>query len=469
MERFKVLFRNTAIRLSALYILLFALCAVFLVLYMTSTTERFLRQQTQESVSREVADMQQLFDSGGINAFLTALERRARQPGANLYVIAGPTGEILAGNVASIQPGVFDEEGWTGTSFEYEQFTDTDKSPKHNALAQVFVLPNGLRVLIGQDLGRPEVFRILVRQALMVALAVMGAGAVLIWFAIGRSALRRIDTMSVASQGIMAGDLARRLPVSGSGDEFDRMSVSLNAMLDRIEMLNEGLRQVSDNIAHDLKTPLTRIRNKAADALTAFQGTEDGAVALAGIINESEQLIRTFNALLMISRVEAGSSAAELQTVNLSAIAVDCLELCEPVAEDAGFRFQTDIAADCTVNGNRELLGQALFNLVDNAVKYAVEAQDRTITVILRKTGDSIVLSVADHGPGIPAERREDAVKRLVRLDESRSKPGTGLGLALVKAVMDLHKGRLLLSDTSPDAQENAGLTVTMVFPVKSS
>ncbi len=202
-----------------------------------------------------------------MNGLLRTLERRARQPGANLYIIAGPSGDILAGNVASVQPGVFEETGWTSIPFSYQRYADSDRDRRHTAIANIFVLDNGLRVLVGRDLGEPERFRVLVRQALMVALAIMGLGAIIIWFGIGRNALKRIDRMSDAGKKIMAGDLSQRLPVGGSGDEFDRLSVSLNTMLERIEKLNEGLRQVSDNIAHDLKTPLTRLRNKAADAL----------------------------------------------------------------------------------------------------------------------------------------------------------------------------------------------------------
>ncbi|MBV5325555.1 MAG: HAMP domain-containing protein, partial [Rhodospirillaceae bacterium] len=205
---------------------------------------------------------------------------------------------------------------------------------------------------------------------LMVALAIMGGGAFIIWFFIGRNALKRIDRMSAASKKIMGGDLSERLPVTGSGDEFDRLSGSLNAMLGRIEKLNEGLRQVSDNIANDLKTPLTRLRNKAADALAERDGDER-RVALEGIIAESDQLIRTFNALLMISRVEAGSIAAEMQEVDVSAIAADSAELYEPVADEAGLTLEADIAPGLMVKGNRELIGQALTNLLDNAIKYA--------------------------------------------------------------------------------------------------
>ncbi len=467
MNRFWVLYKSTAVRLSALYILLFAICAATLVFYVTAMSERLLTSQIREAVQQEVDQVQRAYDNGGMNLLLRTMERRARQPGANLYIIAGPSGDILAGNVASVQLGVLDEEGWTSIPFRYQRYAEGSQGKPHMAVANINVLDNGLRILIGRDLGEPEAFRVLVRQALMVALAIMGLGAVIIWFAIGRNALKRIDRMSAASKKIMAGDLSQRLPVGGSGDEFDRLSVSLNAMLGRIEKLNEGLRQVSDNIAHDLKTPLTRLRNKAADAID-MSDADTRRVALEGIISESDQLIRTFNALLMISRVEAGSVAAEMSNVDLSAIVADSAELYEPVADEAGLALTFSIEPGVEVQGNRELIGQAIFNLIDNAIKYTGGGQAAgEISLSLIRRPDAICLQVADRGPGIPADKREDVLKRFVRLDESRSKPGTGLGLSLVEAVMELHGGKLELSDTDPASTTNRGLAVALIFPVK--
>lgn len=463
-SRLGVVLRSTAVRLSALYIFLFALCAAFLVIYVTGLSERILNNQTREALSQEVQEIQGAYQRGGINQLLRTMERRARQPGANLYVIAGPNGEILAGNVASVQPGIFDEEGWTEFPFRYDRYSDTGTVKRHFATAHVFFLDNGFRLMVGRDLGEPSKLRLLVRQALMVALLIMGIGAVVIWFAIGRNALKRIDRVSAASQKIMAGDLSQRLPVSGSGDEFDRLSSSLNGMLGRIEQLNEGLRQVSDNIAHDLKTPLTRLRNKAADALDEDDAQARKA-ALETIIAESDQLIRTFNALLMISRVEAGSIAAELSDIDISAIAADSAELYEPVAEEAGQTMICEISPGLSVRGNRELVGQALSNLIDNAIKYGSQGDEgSTIRVRVTRSSEGVEIAISDEGPGVPEDKRAEVVKRFVRLDKSRSKPGTGLGLSLVEAIMALHGGRLVLSDTR-DHSDYPGLTATMVFP----
>ena len=464
MSRLRLLFLSTAVRLSALFILIFALCAGALVIYVTSMSERLLIAEIQESLNQEVTSVQRAYERGGIGQLARIMEIRARQPGANLYIIAGPAGEVLAGNVASVPPGLFDKEGWTGDPFPYKRYQEPDRHPPRIAIARVFFLDNGMRILVGRDLAEPGALRVLVRRAVFISVAAMGLGALLLWLFIGRNALRRIDRISDASKKIMAGDLTQRLPVSGSGDEYDRLSGALNGMLERIEKLNEGLRQVSDNIAHDLKTPLTRLRNRAQEAI----GVDDPAgrrERLEGIMAEADQLIRTFDALLMISRVEAGSQVATLSDLDLSAIAADCIELYEPVAEEAGFRLEGAISPGIGVKGNRELIGQTLSNLIDNAIKYADgNAAERLIRVSLGHDGEGVSLSVADHGRGIPADRRADVLKRFVRLDESRTKPGTGLGLSMAEAVMELHGGAITLADTDLSNQDHPGLTVTLRF-----
>ncbi|TDH38866.1 HAMP domain-containing histidine kinase [Pseudohoeflea suaedae] len=466
--RFRAMLGTTAVRLSALYLALFAICAVVLVFYVTSLSEGLLRGQTETAIHAELRDISRIYQVRGMAGMVRAIERRSRQPGANLYIIAAPQGQIIAGNVASLQPGVLDREGWIDTPFTYERYGDAEEGEEtHRAMARIVALPNGMRLLVGRDVGEPEKFRGLVRHALARALAIMFVGALAIWFFVGRRALKRIDHMSDASRKILAGDLSQRLPEDGSGDEFDRLSRSLNTLLGRIERLNEGLRQVSDNIAHDLKTPLTRLRNRAEAALVSTDDKEGYRQALEETIAESDQLIRTFNALLMISRVEAGSSVAEMGEVDLSGLAADAAELYEPVAEEEGVTLTQNIAQGVTVKGNRELLAQALANMIDNAVKYAGDGQDSRITVTLAGDRQNVRLCVSDNGPGIPEDRREDVIKRFVRLDESRTKPGTGLGLSLVHAVAGLHGGALELAATDSGNTERPGLSATIILPAR--
>ena len=467
--------RTTAARLSALYLLLFALCAVALVFYMTSLSARMLTAQTQETINDEVLGLARAYQRGGLPTLVRVVEQRSRQPGANLYLIADANGQILTGNVRSLEPGVLETDGWTDRPFSYHRYGEGDLDRQrttgtqdeaqgeagHNAIALVLRLPNQMIMLVGRDLGEPERFRAVVRRALMLALGMMGLGGILIWFFVGRAALKRIDTVSEASRRIMGGDLSGRLPVSGVGDEFDRLSENLNAMLARIAMLNEGLKQVSDNIAHDLKTPLTRLRNRAEAVLAGRRKPADYRAALESTIAESDHLIKTFNAILMISRLEAGYSAEHLARVDLKAAVRDVVELYEPVAEEAGVALEVSAEQPLTVDGNRELIGQALSNIVDNAIKYSVDSTEAPkVRVSLDHGGGRIRLTVSDNGQGIPDDAdRARVTERFVRLEKSRSQPGSGLGLALAKAIMKFHNGRLDLLPADP------GLSVVMDFP----
>jgi signal transduction histidine kinase len=463
MSRLAIALRTTAVRLSALYLGLFAICAVVLVIYVTALFSSISNHQTRLLVEEELEVLGSFYRRGGITMLVSHVDRRSREPGASLYTIAGPDGKIIGGNVQSLQNGILDREGWTERPFRYRRFYQPEGTPGHMALAEVIFLPNGMRLLVGRDLGEPNKFRSLVRGSLTMALGIMVVGALLIWFVVGRRALQRIDRMSQATQKIMAGDLSQRLPMGTSRDEFDRLSESLNVMLGRIQNLDEGLRQVSDNIAHDLKTPLTRLRNKAEAALAERENLDSYRDAMEEIIDESDQLIRTFNALLMISRVEAGSAVAEMNTLDLTQIARDAEELYEPVAEEAGVALSARISEKMTVSGNRELIGQAISNLLDNAIKYAGGGSDNPeVVIVLEENAGEVVLSVSDNGPGIPESHREDVVKRFFRLDESRTKPGTGLGLSLVKAIMGMHGGRLDLACCSENYK--SGLSARMVF-----
>ncbi|AKO27709.1 MULTISPECIES: sensor histidine kinase [Brucella] len=461
MSRFSALMRTTAARLSALYLLLFAVGAVALVFYMTNLSASILAGQTQQALGEEVSSIGKSYARGGIPQLVRTIDYRSRQPGAYLYLVADPTGRILAGNVESVEPGVLNTDGIIERAFTYRRYGEQAPQMEHRAIAVVIALPNGMRLLVGRDLGEPERFRDLIRNSLVLALGIMGVGALLIWLFVGRRALKRIDDVSRASQRIMDGDLTGRLPVNGSGDEFDRLSGNLNVMLVRILELNEGLKQVSDNIAHDLKTPLTRLRNRAEEALGGEKVEPEYRAALEDIIGESDQLIRTFNAILMISRLEAGYSSENLDDMPVAPIMRDVAEMYEPVAEDAGVTLTLGALDDVALHINRELVGQTVSNLVDNAIKYAGgEGRTATVTLLMEKDAQWVRIVVADNGPGIPADKRDHATERFVRLEESRTQPGSGLGLSLAKAVMKLHGGALRLEDNGP------GLRAVLEFPL---
>jgi hypothetical protein len=386
---------------------------------------------------------------------------RSRRPGSSLYLVTTPSGEGLAGNVGSLEPGVLDRPGWLETNYHR---LESPEGADHRALVRVVQLPGGFHLLVGRDLDeRERLFGIVVNAgqwslALVIVLGLLGG------FFVSRRVLSRIDAMTGTAQTIMAGDLSGRLPVAGTGDELDRLADNVNAMLDRIEALMRGLKEVSDNIAHDLKTPLTRLRNRCEQALRSATGEASYRAALESTIAESDDLIRTFDALLMIARAESGQARENMTEFDASEIARDVGELYEPVADEKGIALKIDAPAAAPVRGNRELVSQALANLIDNAIKYAgpngkVNGVPAEIVVRAGDDGERITLSVADRGPGISDADRGRVVERFVRLEQSRSEPGSGLGLSLASAVARLHGGELKLEDNHP------GLRTTIALP----
>jgi signal transduction histidine kinase len=283
---------------------------------------------------------------------------------------------------------------------------------------------------------------------------------------VSRRLLARIDNLSDTTRTIMAGDLSGRLPMSGSGDELDRLAQSLNLMLGRIEQLMAGLREVSDNIAHDLKTPLNRLRNRVEEALHEPYDETVYRETLEHTIEEADGLIKTFNALLSIARLEAGAGGDNRNALDMTALVGDVAELYEPVAEERGIALKAEPGMPVIVRGDRQLLGQAIANLIDNALKYGAPraeggngwAPEVTVRVVAQDGTAEVI--VTDRGPGVPEVERDRVLGRFVRLEASRSEPGSGLGLSLVAAVTRLHGGMLRLEDNEP------GLRVVLSLPM---
>jgi signal transduction histidine kinase len=452
------LFRTTAFKLTAVYLLIFTLFAGFVLGYVAWNAKRLLDDQIRSTIDAEIQGLAEQQRLGGIRRLVNIIERRSRGPGASLYLVATLIGERLVGNIEALPPGALDRPG--ESEIEYARSSDGVDRPSR-AIVRVFMLPAGFRLLVGRDIEERERLGIVIRRAAGWSLAlVFVLGCFASWF-VARRVLKRVDDMTDTAQSIMAGDLKGRLAISGTGDELDRLALNLNAMLDRIGELMEGMQQVSDNIAHDLKTPLTRLRNRAEEALRTAKSPDELRAALDGSIDEADNLIRVFNALLMIARLETGRIQDSMDTLDLSEIVSGLAELYEPLAEEAGLALVTDIAPDLQVSGNRELIGQALANLIDNALKYGqpTEGGEAIVRVAAKRIGAEIELSVADHGPGIPESDRGRVLERFVRLDQSRSKPGFGLGLSLAAGVVRLHAGQLRLEDNAP------GLRVVISLP----
>jgi signal transduction histidine kinase len=465
---FGKLIRTTAFRLTLVYLALFALFAASLLAYFAWNTRRLITEQISTTVSAEVSEITDIYTRRGLRGLVFTIESRALRPGANLYLVTTPTGQAIAGNVGSLAPGVMGGSGWSETFYRR---LDDPRDENHRALVYVTQLSSGFRLLIGRDLEeRRRMFRIIAEAAQwsMLVVVVLGIGGGIF---VARRVLHRIDAMTGTTRRIMAGDLSGRLPVGRSGDELDRLAESLNAMLERIEALMTGLKEVSDNIAHDLKTPLTRLRNRAEEALAKSRSEPEYRSALERTIEESDGLIRTFNALLMIARAESGQARGDMVDFDAADVAAGIHELYEPLAEEDGMALRVK-AESAPLHGNRELISQALANLVENAIKYgkpiAVPLDSgaaptaREILIEARQDGEQVLLSVSDHGPGIPEADRKHAIERFVRLEASRTLPGSGLGLSLASAVATLHGGELTLGDAHP------GLTATLVLPASA-
>jgi signal transduction histidine kinase len=366
----------------------------------------------------------------------------------------------VAGNVASLPEQVVGKSGIVEVSYQRAG----EDMPRHRALARLFILPGGFRLLVGHDIEDRETLRNILGRALLTSLFWLVLIGTLGGIFVARRVLKRVDAISDSARAIMTGDLTKRLPLAGTGDELDRLAESVNVMLERITALMAGLKEVSDNIAHDLKTPLTRLRMDAEQALRARSSPEEQRAALEKIIEESDSLIRIFNALLMIARAEAGNQPEGMSDFDVSEIARDVGELYDALAEEHDVKLVVNTDQSMMIHGNRELVGQALANLIDNALKYGVpegsDATSRLVTLEARRNGELAELVVADRGVGILPADRARVVDRFVRLENSRTRPGSGLGLSLAAAVAHLHRGELHLEDNTP------GLRVVISLPL---
>lgn len=454
MNRVVQLWRTSTVRLTALFIVIFVVFSVLLLALISYQSSIQIQRQQADAIDREVAQLERIDKERGFRATIVAVERLTRQPGPGIYYIGTDAGLMITGNVSDLPVNVLQEPGTFSFNYNLSRPFEGESPDKNegNALVRSVVLPSGLILVVGRDVVERRGFSAIIFQSFL-----FGVGGIMVFSLIAGGVtavrvLRRIDTIASTSRMIMSGNLSERVPVTKRDDEFDGLAQNLNQMLDRIEQLMLGLKEVTDNVAHDLKTPLTRMRNRAEAALRESQGETAQREALETVIAESDQLIKTFNALLMIARAEAGAPSGAFADVDLSAVAADVAELYGPVAEDAGITLETQVTDGISARANRELIGQALVNLVENALKYYEPSAEQTgrITVGIRRVADRVLIEVGDNGPGIAAEDRSRVVERFVRLEKSRTEPGSGLGLSLVAAVARLHKGTFRIEDNGP-------------------
>jgi signal transduction histidine kinase len=458
------LFRTTTFRLSLTYFALFSAAAVVAVFFIYWNTTVLLSRQLNQTIDAELTGLAEQYRAGGLDQLVRIVAERSQTPGNSLYLVADKDGKQLAGNLSAVSPQLWDSLG--PVEFVYSR-PASGGVERRLAFANVFRLPGGYRLIVGRDIEDRRELSQLILTTMLWGLGVMALVGIGGGYWVSRKLLTRIDGLAATTRTIMGGDLAGRLPVSGSGDELDRLSESVNLMLARIEQLMAGLREVSDNIAHDLKTPLNRLRNRVEEALREPRDETGYRDVLERTIEEADGLIKTFNALLSIARLEAGAGGDNRETLDMAALVHDVAELYEPVAEERGIALKAQSSAPIVIHGDRQLLGQAIANLIDNALKYGTPSAGAgngwaPEVEVRADTRDGLArIVVSDRGPGVPGPERDRVLGRFVRLEASRSEPGSGLGLSLVAAVARLHGGSLRLEDNEP------GLRVVLTLPME--
>ena len=396
-----------------------------------------------------------------MNGLITIIrERVARDPNAkSIYLLTTDDFLKLAGNIETWPEGSrSSDSGWINFTLNP---TVGWQGPERLARARIFDVQGGLRLLVGRDVDELTSLKRVIETAINWGMGITLALALLGGFLMSRSTTRRIEVINNTSRRIMNGHLSLRIPTRGTEDDFDQLAENLNQMLDRIVYLMEGIRHVSDSIAHDLRTPLTRLRNQLENTLIAVDNDE-AREQVGRAVAEADQLLATFNALLRIARLETRGNSADMKVVSLDELVSDACELYEALAEDKEQTFTQEMASGVMIEGDRDLLFQMVSNLIDNAIKYTPEHGG--IVVAVRREGAAAVFEVRDSGIGIPGDEKDQVFQRFYRVGKSRSLPGNGLGLSLVSAVAEIHQGQILLSDTHP-GEEPPGLTVSVRMP----
>lgn len=457
----KRVWKTHAFRLAALYFAVFVLSVLGVLFFVYWTSADFVERQTEATLDAEITGLAEQYAQGGLSALVQIVAARSQgNPGDSMiYLVTTQDGRPLAGNLTNWPAGAAAKPG--PLSFTIQ--TQSKGQPEtHPARGMLIVIPDGYRLLVGRDISDAARFRERVKMALiwsglLALVAGLAGGAVM-----SRNMLRRVEQVNRTAERVVAGNLSDRVPLRGTGDEFDQLAGNLNGMLDQIERLMTGMREVTDNVAHDLKTPLARLRARLELALLGGADPAAQQAAIRTAIEEADRMLATFNALLSIAEAEAGAGRDRTAPLDLDEIARNAAELYEPVAEEQGFALRFNGEAGVMIRGDRNLLSQAIANLIDNALKYGDSQHGgrNEIRLSVREGEGRAVLEIGDHGPGIPESEREAVFDRFVRLEPSRSTPGNGLGLSLVRAVARLHGGGVELLDNNP------GLKVRLEFPV---
>ncbi len=458
MKRLAGILGSITFKLALTYTLIFgaSVAALFYFVYVSTTS--FVVQTKEAAIEADVTGFQETFERSGVTGLIIAINRRTNR-GTNpdgIYLLVDSIGTALAGNLGSWPRNAVPDDVWLNFTISDLRSAEPETA---DVRAKQFVVQGGQQnymLLVGRDVRDAREFRARLLDSLRVGVGITLALGLLGGLIFSSTILRRIAAITRTCRSIMSGDLTQRVAVSYQNDELGQLSGSINAMLDQIERLMNGMRQVSDNVAHDLRTPLTRLRSRLESAARhiddpAQRETIEGAIA------DADSLLATFAALLRIARAEAGSQRTFVD-VDLNAVAEEVVDLYSPLAEDKGLTFVTQFEPNLIVRGDPNLIGQALANLIDNAIKYTEKG---SVTVALTAKEGRPAIVVADTGPGVPEAYRGKVLERLFRLEQSRTSPGSGLGLSLVSAVAKSHGLELSLEDNTP------GLRVTLRFPLQ--
>jgi len=448
-----MILRNATSRLIAVHLALVAISTALVLAFVYWSTKSVIDAEVREVVEADLRGLSDEYQRLGVTGLADAIERRLLLPGErdDIYLLADQNGHRIAGNLANWPPGVSPGAGWTQLT---HQRTDSGQSVLVSAAS--FRLAGGESLLVGRDARARAAFDRTLVQALIWASGVTGILALLTGWLLSRFVLKRIADIAATAEEIVQGSMTQRVPVRGSGDEFDQLADTLNHMLDRIEVLVGDLRMVTDSVAHDLRSPLTRLRAHLEDSLDESLGPEARRAKIERAHAEADGALRAFTALLDIARAEAGMGRDQFGPVELRQLAIDMADLYAPSAEEKDVTLAIS-GGPAEVIGHPQLLANAVANLVENAIRHTPRGS--AIRLTITETPEGPALTVSDSGPGVPEADRARILDRFVRLDRSRSVPGAGLGLSLVAAVARMHGARLGLSDNDP------GLRVSLGFP----
>lgn len=473
-ERFAALSRTTTFKVAFSFAGLFLTFALIILGYIWFMTIGLLSYDADKAARNELSVLTKIWETQGVNALNVAVIERASQSGDLLLVLITPDGEILSGNIDTVPMDLskverpkggtpFSEIPWQAASFTYS--LPESGSQTRAARGVFFAGPDGYGLFVARDFGPGFVIAERVVRAVWAGSLIVLAFALIGGYLAAKGAAGRVDQLSKTTKRVMDGDLSVRAPVNiyktGRGDEFDALTTDLNAMLERTERLVQASRTIGDAIAHDLRSPLTRLRAYLENASSQAKTKEELQDALGNSALEIDNIVATFNAVLRLSRLEAGQGAIK-EKFNLSETLVELAELYEYSFEDKSLKFKTDIEQGLEINGDRSLIIQALTNLLENALKYTEIGE---VIMSAHKRTDKVEIAIADSGKGIPENLREKAKKRFERLDAARSTQGSGLGLSLAQAIAEAHDGELILGDGIA-LNGNKGLKASIIVKV---